>query len=484
MATFCSEILGLKTHPKLEDYDKLEPWISIHPLPIQGSMRYDRVSSFLLVSLLLIATGCSSQTPTQSVSNPKAETEVSDRKETQQPTNPQAPLATAPTTPDAKTTATTQQYLKTLAAQGFPTNAQGIWIQSGNTLLANHQGTTPLSAASLTKVATSLAALKQFGADHRFETNFITTGAIENGTLNGDLIVQGGDDPFFVWEEAIAVGNALNQMGIRQVKGNLIVVGRFFMNFELDPAKSGALLKQALNSKTWSGEVLEQYQTLPAGTPKPTVAISGAVKVGSNAPQNVQSLVRHRSLPLAELLKKMNRFSNNMMADIIANSVGGPKMVSFQAAQAAGVPQTEVLLVNGSGLAEENRISPRAVCSMFLAIEQYLKPMNLTIADIFAVVGQDTGILESRKLPNRMVTKSGSLDAVSALAGAIPTSQNGIVWFVIMNGGGSNLEGFRASQEALLTSLTQQWGTVTASPATLVTNPQRSNLKSIIEKAQ
>jgi D-alanyl-D-alanine carboxypeptidase/D-alanyl-D-alanine-endopeptidase (penicillin-binding protein 4) len=447
-------------------------------------MRHDRFSSALLVSLLLITTGCTNQNAAQSISNAQAEAEVNDRQQPLQFTNPQAPLAVALTTPDAKTTAITQQYLKKLAAQGYPASAQGIWIQSGDKLLANHQGTTPLSAASLTKVATSLAALKQFGADHRFETNFATTGTIENGVLTGDLIVQGSDDPFFVWEEAIAIGNSLNQLGIRQVKGNLIVVGRFFMNFEPEPAKSGALLKQAFNSKTWAGEVLQQYQTLSVGTPKPNLAIAGTVKVVSDLPQNAQGLARHRSLPLAELLKKMNRYSNNMMAEIIANSVGGAKAVSFAAAQAAGVPQTEILLVNGSGLAVENRISPRAVCSMFLAIEQLLKPTNLTIADIFAVVGQDTGILEERKLPNRMVTKSGSLDAVSALAGAIPTRDNGIAWFVIMNGGGSNLEGFRASQEAFLNTLAQQWGTVTASPPTLATNPARSNLKAIVEKAQ
>lgn len=395
----------------------------------------------------------------------------------------QSPFVLAATTsPDAATTGAVQQYLKKLASQGFSEKSQGVWMQSGTTLLANHQGTTPLSAASLTKVATSLAALQTFGVDHRFVTEIGSTGPIENGILKGDLVIQGGSDPLFVWEDAIAVGNLLNQLHIRQVTGNVIVVGRFYMNFEVDTQKSGALLKQALNAATWTEEAKAQYLTLPPGTPRPQVAIAGSVKVANTIPTNVKPLLRHQSLPLAELLKKMNRYSNNVMAEIIASTVGGAKVVSFKAAQAANVPQSEVLLVNGSGLAAENRISPRAVCAMFLAIERFLQPSKLTIADIFTVVGQDTGVLDARKIPTLAVTKSGSLDAVSALAGALPTTKKGVVWFVIMNGGSANLEGFRSEQEALLQRLSSQWGAVQTSPAELSVNGERSGKATVSER--
>ncbi|MBD1843744.1 D-alanyl-D-alanine carboxypeptidase [Cyanobacteria bacterium FACHB-63] len=436
--------------------------------------------SALLVCLLLV--GCTQLEATKSPPAERPKPEEASRKVVFPPPAPTAPLALAPTTPDPNTSAIVQQYLSKLSAQGYPQAAQGIWIQSGDTLLANHQGTKPLSAASLTKVATSLAALQTFGADHRFETVIGTTGTVENGIVKGDLIVQGRSDPFFVWEEAIALGNALNQLGIKQVTGNLIVSGQFFMNFETDLGKAGALLKEGLNSKDWSGEAIAQYQTLPAGTPKPQIAIAGGVKVAANPPQFTQ-IATHRSLPLAELLKKMNRFSNNAMSEIVASSIGGAKVVSLKAAQAAGVPQNEVILVNGSGLAVENRISPRAVCSMFLAIDQLLKPAKMTIGDIFAIVGTDQGILDGRKLPTGLVTKSGSLNEVSALAGALPTSQKGIVWFVIMNGGGANLEGFRAGQESLLNTLANQWGRVPTAPNELASNGDRANLKSVIEKA-
>lgn len=443
-----------------------------------------RYSSFVCFVSLLLVTSCTApKTADSPTASPNPTPEEARRTLTFPPAPPTAPLSVSPTSPvDPNTSAIVQKYLSQISAQGYPQTVQGIWMQSGNTLLAQNQGTIPLSAASLTKVATSLAALQTFGIDHRFETVIGTNGTIKDGVLNGDLILQGNGNPLFVWEEAIAVANALSQLGIKKVTGNLIVSGRFFMNFNPELNTSGELFKQALNANTWTGEVAEQYATLPAGTPKPQIAIAGNVKVSAN-PSIAQTLIRHRSLPLPELLKKMNRYSNNAMAEMVALAVGGAKVVALKSAQAAGVPQQEVILVNGSGLSPENRISPRAVCAMFLAIEQYLKPSQMTVGDIFAIVGEDAGILDQRKLPKGLVTKSGSLNEVSALAGALPTTQKGVVWFVVMNGGGANLEGFRAGQESLVNTFANQWGAVSTVPAELAANRDRASLKSLIEKA-
>ena len=433
-----------------------------------------RLTAALSIVLLTLVAGCSGQSDssqpsakeTQSATKPGNPVEVAKK--------PDGPLTVPPNNPVPATQQTVQQYVNGLAAKGFAKKSQGVWIQAGNTLLANHQGTVPLPAASLTKVATSLAALSTFSPDHQFITLIGTTGTIQNGVLKGDLVIQGGEDPFFVWEEAIALGNLLNQKGIKQVRGNLVITGKFYMNFEFDPLKSGNLLKQALNAQAWSAEAQTQYKTLPPGTPQPQVAIAGSVQVKPSTPSNVQPLVRHYSFPLAELLKKMNQYSNNAIAEMVANATGGPKVVALKAAQVAGVPQSEIFLVNGSGLSELNSISPRAVCAMFLAIERYLQPYNMTVGDMFAIVGQDKGILEERQIPRLAVVKSGSLDAVSALAGALPTQQQGTIWFVMMNGG-NNLEGFRAQQELLLKGLVNQWGAVQSLPTELTPNPARTS---------
>jgi D-alanyl-D-alanine carboxypeptidase/D-alanyl-D-alanine-endopeptidase (penicillin-binding protein 4) len=182
-------------------------------------------------------------TPTQTDSNsPKAQVSAA----SVNPPEPK-PLLVAPDNPDPKIQAQIEQYLDRLEAQGFPKTNQGIWLQVDGKLLANHQGTVPLPAASVTKIATSLVALQNFGPDRQFETVISATGPIENGVLQGDLVIEGGQDPFFVWEEAIALGNTLKQLGIDRVAGNLAIVGPFYMNFETDPITSGNFLKQGLN---------------------------------------------------------------------------------------------------------------------------------------------------------------------------------------------------------------------------------------------
>lgn len=430
----------------------------------------------VVLSLSTLMSACTPDKPPQTETS-SAQATVT---EMPQPTIPDRPLVLSPDNPDRSVSPTISQYLNTLAAGGFAPDNQGVWIQSGDTLLANHQGTIPLPAASLTKVATSLVTLQTFGPDRQFITEISATGPIAEGTLQGDLVVTGGQDPLFVWEEAIAVGNVLNQMGIQRVTGDLIITDKFYMNFESDPTVAGNLLLQGLNAQIWPSEAEAQYLTLPPGTPRPQVAIAGSVRVASAPPANLQPLVRHHSLPVLELVKKMNQYSNNLMAEMFAEAVGGAAVVAQKAAETTGVPPEEIQLINGSGLGEENRISPRAVCALFLALERYLKPYNLTVGDAIAIVGEDEGILNQRQIPRFSVVKSGSLDNVSALAGALPTQSQGSVWFAIMNGG-NNLEGFRLEQEALLNVLLQQWGAVTALPTDLKPNSLRKSKTSLSE---
>ncbi|MBH8577643.1 D-alanyl-D-alanine carboxypeptidase [Nostocaceae cyanobacterium CENA369] len=361
--------------------------------------------------------------------------------------------------PNPAGNSTVAEYLKglitsKLVAQNL-IESQGIWMQSGPMLMANHQGTTPLPAASLTKIATSLVAFKTWGPDHQFQTLVSATGPVVNGVLQGDLVITGGGDPMFVWEEAIALGNTLNKMGIKQVKGNLVITGSFAMNFQRYPFLAGQMLKQALNYKTWTRPETYIYSIMPKGTPKPQVVIAGNVKVEAQPNPQQTLLVRHYSLPLQKLIKEMNVFSNNEMAEMLAESVGGAAVVQSTAANLARVPNSEIQLINGSGLGPENRISPRAVCAMLMAMQQEAAAHQLNLADLFPTSGFDRrGTLHTRHIPVATAIKTGTLRDVSALAGVMPTRDRGLVWFAILNRG-SNISAFRAGQDKLLQRLVQ-----------------------------
>jgi D-alanyl-D-alanine carboxypeptidase/D-alanyl-D-alanine-endopeptidase (penicillin-binding protein 4) len=360
---------------------------------------------------------------------------------------------------------TIRRYLQKLQAEKLPIAQQGIWIQSGPVLLSNHQGTTPLPAASLTKVATTITALKTWRPNHQFETLISTTGQIVDGVLQGDLVINGGGDPMFVWEEGITLGNNLNKLGIRSVTGNLVITGTFGMNYSLDPVKSGAFLREAINSATWQRAATKQHAAMPKGTPKPQVAIAGNIEVGLQANTKPRLLIRHLSLPLRDILREMNIYSNNEISQMLGELAGGAPAVMSIASSTARFPPAEIQLINTSGLGVQNRISPRAACAMFIALQRQLAPHNLTVADLMPVSGRDNrGTMLFRTMPKTTVFKTGTLNDVSALAGVIPTRDRGLVWFAIINRGTDILR-LRAQQDELLQELLKQLKVAPTLPA-------------------
>ncbi|MEB3339818.1 D-alanyl-D-alanine carboxypeptidase [Okeania sp.] len=369
------------------------------------------------------------------------------------------PELISPKNSDQTLTLEIDEYLESLKRKGLLTaDTQGIWIQSELRPLHNHKGTTPIPSASLTKIATSLAALETWGPQHQFETLISTTGQISNGVLRGDLIVNGGSDPYFLWEEAIALGNAIQKLGINQVTGNLVIVGDFGINNRYDPIVAGQFLQESINSATWSRNVRSIYNQMPPGTGMPKVVIGGSV-ISQKSVSKKTPIIRHKSLPLIYILKTMNVESKNDLAQRLAKNLGGAKLVAKKAAWSAGVPEREIKLINGSGLGVENQISPRAVTAMLVAIQRGLQNSGWVIADLFPVSGYDTGTLvkQSRNIPKGAMVKTGTLNDVIALAGVFPTQEQGLVWFTMVNRS-PYWDETRVEQDKFLQKLVKRWG--------------------------
>ncbi len=383
-----------------------------------------------------------------------------------------ASIFALPTEPDVQVETLINNYLQELSTQGINPKQQGIWVQSEWAELANYQGNIPLSAASLTKIVTSLAALATWGQNYRFETRFYRTGIVKNGELQGDLIIEGNGDPLLVWEEAIAIGATLNKLGIKKVSGNLMIIGDLAFNFKSDPQMVGAWIKQSFNADNWSSEIEKQYQSLTIKMPRPHIAIQGQIQVNNNLPANAQLILRHQSLSLVELLRQMNIYSNNVMAEMLAQKLGGAAKIDEIVTKMTGVTEGEIQLVNGSGLGVANRISPQAVCAMLMTIEQQFASQGVKVTDLFPVGGRDdTGTMRWRHIPDGVGIKTGTLAQVSALAGVIPTQERGLVWFAIINGGSSNIEGFRNQQDKVLQQLARHWTLTQATDNSLSQSP-------------
>jgi serine-type D-Ala-D-Ala carboxypeptidase/endopeptidase (penicillin-binding protein 4) len=396
------------------------------------------------------------------------------------------PLLNPPQAIEPQVKKSIEQYLQTLQTMGLDPQKQGIWLQTDSVGLVNYQANIPLPAASLTKSATTLAALKIWGLQKRFDTNIGITGRVQQGVLDGDLVIQGGGDPLFVSEDGQALAATLHQMGIQQVKGNLVIVGNFVMNYQKDPQKSGELLKQFLAGTSAPPKtVKKQLAKVVAAPEKFSVKIMGQVLVNNQLPPDAGAIIRHQSLPLLDILREMNVYSNNDISQVLADGVGGHHVIMQIASTNAGFDPMGIQLINGSGLGMENQITPYASSQIFRAIHNFVQPQGLTVADLFPASGLDTkGSMIDRQLPLGTTVKTGTLNEVSALTGALPTRDRGLVWFTIINRGAKIVE-LRQQQDKLLQTLLSYWGKPTAVPGgiqrqntvpTYLGDPQRNQI--------
>ncbi|MBV8851848.1 MAG: D-alanyl-D-alanine carboxypeptidase, partial [Sinobacteraceae bacterium] len=260
---------------------------------------------------------------------------------------------------------------------------QGVYVEAadGSQLLAQ-AASRPVHPASVSKVPTTLALLRKFGPDHRFATTFSTSGAIVDGTLYGDLIVQSEGDPSLVDENALVIATRLRVAGIQRVVGGLRPVGTLTFDWQPDPdgtrmraALSGHVSEAALAAVRALQTVGSEATILPAAThtatestPLTTAPLASIVfaepgtwsdtdrarSVLAPSPQPRPLLV-HRSQPLLALAKSLNDYSNNIFKPL-ADQAGGAAAVQ-QLARAV-LPEwmrPEVTLGDGAGTDPRNR---------------------------------------------------------------------------------------------------------------------------------
>jgi D-alanyl-D-alanine carboxypeptidase len=398
------------------------------------------------------------------------------------PTLPSAPGNTVPVNPVVAC------YTDSLAARGFGADNQGFIVATlKGQVLAEHNADRLFNPASVTKVATSLTAISRLGPDFKFKTALYTDGTLDRstGTLHGSLYVVGSGDPAFFYENAMMIADKLNQSGIRTVDGNLVVLGQFFFNFSASREASAKAFRQTLDAQGWPAAAKNAYPRYlairsaeehaneaaakAAGTPykpavwpssPPSLTITGqTITDPAVNTSRLHLLAIHTSLPLVRVLKGLNDFSNNWMATMIGNLVGGPDAVEKFLQTELGFKEDEVRFATPSGLGA-NAISPRSTVNMLRKLIVYLDSKGLGLEDVLPIAGVDAGTLEKRfndAFRGSVVAKTGTLSGVSALAGVAYTRGKGPLLFVIYNRGGSP-HAFRPVQDETIKKVITLFG--------------------------
>lgn len=157
--------------------------------------------------------------------------------------------------------------------------------------------------------------------------------------------------------------------------------------------------------------------------------LAGSVRDGV-APTEQRPTLEWRSPTLAEVVRDINKFSNNVMAQQLfytldlARRPGGPAtaegareaLKQWLVAKLGALPP-EIVVENGSGLSRDNRIAARTLARL-LALAWDSPVMPELVASLPAA-GIDGTLRRARASAGRAHLKTGSLRDVSALAGYV-----------------------------------------------------------------
>ena len=106
----------------------------------------------------------------------------------------------------------------------IPLSEVGYLVVDAKTgqVLDQRQPKEPFVPASTIKVASTVAALVVLGPEHRFATELVSTGVVDNGALMGDLFLKGGGDPLLTSDDFETIAQRLKTKGIARVTGRFI----------------------------------------------------------------------------------------------------------------------------------------------------------------------------------------------------------------------------------------------------------------------
>ena len=109
--------------------------------------------------------------------------------------------------------------------QRLPPSAVSVVVMDPNTgkIVIGQNTDTARSPASTVKLITTYAALDQLGPAYSWHTRASMRGTRNGGVLEGDLILQGGGDPYMTLERWWSFAHALRSKGLQAIHGDIVV---------------------------------------------------------------------------------------------------------------------------------------------------------------------------------------------------------------------------------------------------------------------
>ena len=189
-------------------------------------------------------------------------------------------------------------------------------------------------------------------------------------------------------------------------------------------------------------------------------SLTGGVREGT-VPADARAIAVLPSPTLAEVVRDINKFSNNVMARQLFLTLGmeaGRRPATAEDGEAAirswldarGLNLPELVLENGSGLSRRERISAESLGRLLHAAwRSAVMPELMASLPVTATDGTMKKRLKQNGVAGQAHIKTGSLEGVRSIAGYV-LDKSGRRWIVVFFVNHANAGGAQAAQDALL----------------------------------
>lgn len=399
-----------------------------------------------------------------------------------------------------------------LRRAGVPAAALSVVVHDLSTDRAalHWQEQVPRNPASLMKLLTTAAALDRLGPAYTWATPVWLAGPVKDGVLEGSLHLQGRGDPQLTLERVWGLLRRLQQLGVREIRGDVVLdtsaydlpegdaaefdgealrpynvrPAALLFNYRsviygfvpdaatgvarvlADPPLSGQQTDASVPLAEgpcgdWRGALRASFEpgrtrfagrypascgerNWPVADPAPASfearlltrlwrdmggTLAGQVRNGA-APDDRPPSFELRSAALSEVVRDINKYSNNLMAQQLYYTLAlqarpGEPVTPGSAAQTlrawlaeqAGPLDDTVVLENGSGLSRGTRLTAAQLARVLQ--RAWDSPTMSELMSSLPVSGLDGTLRRSRLASGRAHLKTGSLRDVNALAGYV-----------------------------------------------------------------
>jgi serine-type D-Ala-D-Ala carboxypeptidase/endopeptidase (penicillin-binding protein 4) len=305
--------------------------------------------------------------------------------------------------------------------------------------------------ASVEKLYTTSTALLRFGAAARLHTSVVATGSLDaQGVWRGDLYLRGAGDPTLGQPQIDTLARAVaSQSGIRRVEGSVLgdesvfdaLRGSSRTGFAVDRDIAGVLsgVAVARGFARDGAPAKEAARRLAKALRALSVGVGGRSGAGT-APPEAREVAGIDSPPMADLIRLTNVPSDNFDAEMLLKDLGAHYGGGGTTPAGVGVVRQQLAtfgvhprIVDGSGLSRANRTTPRQVVRLLERMQG--SEAGPEFGASLPVVGR-TGTMRRRMrgtvAQDRCQTKTGTLRAVSSLAGYCETTGGHTVAFAML----------------------------------------------------